>query len=113
MGFSSVDVSERISDMEAQGGGPNTPSVFTTTGDGNFALPPPRADALTDYFINDAFNSSPRFLRLSMYNAPSTSDVVKSAKVPYGAVSAPLAQLLNGEHGSDSFLSAFILIGLE
>lgn len=45
-------------------------------------------------------NCSPRFLRMSTYALPATSDMAKLVKIPLGCVASPLGVMLNGEPGT-------------
>ena len=63
---------------------------------------------LSLFKVNDAVNASPRFIRSSLYNVPTTSDVCKQIRIPLGIVSTPMATLLNGEPRTYiNFLSFF------
>uniref|UniRef100_A0A6B2KXK7 Protein transport protein SEC24 n=1 Tax=Arcella intermedia TaxID=1963864 RepID=A0A6B2KXK7_9EUKA len=56
---------------------------------------PPRSDV--DFVVKEAKNASPRFLRLSMYNIPTTPDLQKKSGIPLAVFSQPLAEVAQGE----------------
>ncbi|XP_039276195.1 protein transport protein Sec24C [Nilaparvata lugens] len=66
--------------------------IFTTNLKGQ---PPPLVT--TDFTVNDQGNASPRFIRSTMYNIPTTVDVMKQTSVPFGLVISPFARLASNE----------------
>ena len=53
-------------------------------------LNPPLAS--TDYTAIDQGNASPKFVRLSLYNIPSTATILNASNLPFAAVCQPLAE---------------------
>ncbi|XP_053168135.1 protein transport protein Sec24C isoform X3 [Hemicordylus capensis] len=47
----------------------------------------------TNFLVKDQGNASPRYIRCTSYNIPSTSDMAKQSQVPLAAVIKPLATL--------------------
>ncbi len=47
--------------------------------------------------MRDYGNASPRFIRSTMYNVPSTPDMLKQTSVPFGLVVSPFAPVAEGE----------------
>eukprot|EP01125_Pyxidicula_operculata_P016953 TRINITY_DN5895_c0_g1_i1.p1 TRINITY_DN5895_c0_g1~~TRINITY_DN5895_c0_g1_i1.p1 ORF type:complete len:237 (+),score=59.41 TRINITY_DN5895_c0_g1_i1:49-759(+) len=56
---------------------------------------PPRPDS--DYIVNDAYNASPRFIRVSTYSFPNNNDLLKSSNIPLSMVIQPFAEVGAGE----------------
>lgn len=69
-----------------------TTSPFVTSQPG---LVPPLVT--TKYVTHDQGNSSPRFIRSSMYNVPFTADMMKQASVPFALILSPFARTVEGE----------------
>nr|CAD7573174.1 unnamed protein product [Timema californicum] len=65
----------------------NRSGVFVTNQKG---LVPPLVT--TNFITQDQGNSSPRFIRSTMYNVPATIDMMKQTAVPFGLVVSPLAR---------------------
>lgn len=51
----------------------------------------------TPFSVHDCGNSSPRFVRSTMYAVPTTSDLMKQVGVPFGLVISPFARVAEGE----------------
>ncbi|GAB0097932.1 SEC24C [Sergentomyia squamirostris] len=51
----------------------------------------------TKFVTHDQGNSGPRFIRSTMYNVPSTTDVMKQTAVPFALIISPFAKTLEGE----------------
>uniref|UniRef100_A0A0A9W2S1 Protein transport protein Sec24C n=1 Tax=Lygus hesperus TaxID=30085 RepID=A0A0A9W2S1_LYGHE len=58
-------------------------------------MPPPLVS--TDFIAVDQGNSSPRFMRSTMYNVPVNADMMKQAATPFALVISPMAELLEEE----------------
>ncbi|XP_044766723.1 protein transport protein Sec24C isoform X2 [Coccinella septempunctata] len=71
----------------------NRSGVFITNQRG---LMPPLVT--TNFVVQDQGNCSPRFIRSSMYNVATTSDMMKSTAVPFSLVISPLARTGPGEY---------------
>lgn len=52
----------------------------------------------TKFVVQDQGNSSPRFIRSTMYNVPITQDIMKQTGVPFSLVISPMARLEEGEY---------------
>ncbi|CAH1404108.1 unnamed protein product [Nezara viridula] len=52
----------------------------------------------TEFIVQDQGNTSPRFMRSTMYNVPINSDMMKQASVPFGLVLSPMAEVADKEH---------------
>lgn len=52
----------------------------------------------TEFVVQDQGNTSPRFMRSTMYNVPINSDMMKQASVPFGLVLSPMAEVTEKEH---------------
>lgn len=57
--------------------------------------PPPLVTS--DFTVEDQGNSSPRFIRSTMYNIPVSSDMMNSSKIPFAVTITPFAKLPNEE----------------
>ncbi|TDL14313.1 hypothetical protein BD410DRAFT_797254 [Rickenella mellea] len=53
----------------------------------------------TEYVALDQGNSTPRFIRLTTWNVPSTSDLASTCQIPLGALVQPLADTHPNEEG--------------
>eukprot|EP00096_Caligus_rogercresseyi_P003027 TRINITY_DN1552_c0_g1_i1.p1 TRINITY_DN1552_c0_g1~~TRINITY_DN1552_c0_g1_i1.p1 ORF type:complete len:983 (+),score=312.63 TRINITY_DN1552_c0_g1_i1:295-2949(+) len=51
----------------------------------------------TKFVVRDCGNSSPRYVRSTMYHVPATPDLMKQCGVPFGLVISPLASIGEGE----------------
>ena len=51
--------------------------------------PPP---SINDYDVLPYGNCSPKVIRMSMYNIPTTNSLLQTSKIPLGGVFTPLAQ---------------------
>lgn len=51
----------------------------------------------TQCVIQDQGNSSARFIRSTMYNVPSTADMIKQTSVPFSLIVSPFARTVEGE----------------
>lgn len=51
----------------------------------------------TDFITQDQGNSGPRYVRSTMYNVPSTTDMMKQSAVPFALVVSPFARSAEGE----------------
>jgi protein transport protein SEC24 len=76
--------------------------------------------ATTQFIVTDEGNCSPRFMRMTLYSVPASSDLSTNSHLPLGAVIEPLAELAVGEVGLDSFYylisilrNLFLLLILE
>eukprot|EP00731_Ephydatia_muelleri_P029503 Em0021g26a len=67
-------------------------SLFCTTTRG---IPPPLVT--TQFTVQDDGNSSPRYMRATMYAIPCTKDMVNSCRIPMGLVIQPLATIPSNE----------------
>ncbi|XP_037927400.1 protein transport protein Sec24C isoform X2 [Teleopsis dalmanni] len=52
----------------------------------------------TQYLVQDQGNSSPRFLRSSMYSVPATADTLKTTALPFTLIVSPYAHVNEGEY---------------
>lgn len=52
----------------------------------------------TKFVVQDQGNSSPRYVRSSMYNVPVNSDMMKQSAVPFSLIISPLAKVLDNEY---------------
>ncbi|KYQ47183.1 Protein transport protein Sec24C [Trachymyrmex zeteki] len=66
--------------------------VFITNQKG---LAPPLVT--TDFVTQDQGNTSPRYIRSTMYNVPTTADLIKQTNIPFGLVISPMARIVKGE----------------
>lgn len=69
-----------------------TTGLFVTNAAG---LVPPLVT--TNYRTRDQGNSSPRYIRSSMYNVPNTAEMIKQSGVPFSLILSPFARQLDGE----------------
>ena len=53
----------------------------------------------TDFVAIDEGNASPRFLRSTIYNVPTTADVLKTANLPFAVTLTPFARVGEKEVG--------------
>lgn len=51
----------------------------------------------TKFTTHDQGNSGPRFIRSTMYNVPTTPDMMKQTSVPFSLIISPLAEPAEGE----------------
>ncbi|KAG5326139.1 SC24C protein, partial [Acromyrmex heyeri] len=66
--------------------------VFITNQKG---LAPPLVT--TNFVTQDQGNASPRYIRSTMYNVPTTADLIKQTNIPFGLVISPMARIVKGE----------------
>ncbi|KAM7351700.1 COPII coat complex component secretory 24CD isoform 2-T2 [Cochliomyia hominivorax] len=52
----------------------------------------------TKYIVQDQGNSSPRFLRSSLYCVPATNDLLKTTALPFSLIVSPYARIAEGEY---------------
>lgn len=52
----------------------------------------------TDFVVQDQGNTSPRYIRSSMYNVPISQDIMKQTAVPFSLVISPMARLAKDEY---------------
>uniref|UniRef100_A0A1B0BJ89 Protein transport protein Sec24C n=1 Tax=Glossina palpalis gambiensis TaxID=67801 RepID=A0A1B0BJ89_9MUSC len=52
----------------------------------------------TKYVVQDQGNSSPRFVRSSLYCIPSTADLLKTTALPFALIISPYARIIEGEY---------------
>lgn len=52
----------------------------------------------TNFITQDQGNAGPRFIRSTMYNVPTTADMMKQTAVPFGLIISPLARTLEQEY---------------
>ncbi|XP_046804519.1 protein transport protein Sec24C, partial [Lucilia cuprina] len=52
----------------------------------------------TKYVVQDQGNSSPRFLRSSLYCVPATADLLKTTALPFSLIVSPYARIAEGEY---------------
>ncbi|GLV32062.1 Secretory 24CD [Carabus blaptoides fortunei] len=52
----------------------------------------------TNFITQDQGNAGPRYIRSTMYNVPTTSDIMKQTAVPFGLVISPLARTFEQEY---------------
>eukprot|EP01128_Nolandella_sp_AFSM9_P000797 TRINITY_DN1091_c0_g1_i1.p1 TRINITY_DN1091_c0_g1~~TRINITY_DN1091_c0_g1_i1.p1 ORF type:complete len:949 (+),score=215.97 TRINITY_DN1091_c0_g1_i1:67-2847(+) len=86
MGYRTHEVIKQL-EKEAASEPITSPPIYTAQD----RQPPPRAEALLDYFVNDSMNCSPRFLRSSMSVVPTSSSLCRKTRIPFGLLAAPLA----------------------
>lgn len=67
--------------------------VFVTNQKG---LVPPLVT--TNFVTQDQGNTSPRYIRSTMYTVPTTADIIKQTNVPFGLVISPMARIVQGEY---------------
>lgn len=70
--------------------------VFETRVRGDHAIPPPSS---ARFVVRDMGDCSPRFMRCSLNNLPTTADMVKTAALPLAVVLQPLAVPQPGDDG--------------
>eukprot|EP01114_Cavostelium_apophysatum_P006837 TRINITY_DN1833_c0_g1_i1.p1 TRINITY_DN1833_c0_g1~~TRINITY_DN1833_c0_g1_i1.p1 ORF type:complete len:964 (-),score=245.41 TRINITY_DN1833_c0_g1_i1:62-2953(-) len=58
------------------------------------SVPP---SVLSNYVAIDEGNCSPRFIRMSLYNIPTTKDLLNQSHLPLAAIVQPLADVIPGE----------------
>lgn len=51
----------------------------------------------TNFITQDQGNTSPRYIRSTMYTVPTTNDIIKQTNVPFGLVISPMARIVQGE----------------
>ncbi|KYB24587.1 protein transport protein Sec24C [Tribolium castaneum] len=71
----------------------NRSGIFCTNQKG---LVPPLVT--TNFIVQDQGNSSPRFIRSSMYNVPISQDIMKQTAVPFSLVISPMARTVDQEY---------------
>ncbi|KAJ8982087.1 hypothetical protein NQ317_011085 [Molorchus minor] len=71
----------------------NRSGVFVTNQKG---LVPPLVT--TKFVVQDQGNTSPRFMRSTMYNVPISQDILKQTAVPFSLVVSPMARTIEGEY---------------
>ena len=47
--------------------------------------------------VVDDGNASPKFMRMTLYNIPTTSEILKNSHIPFGFLLTPLADQLSTE----------------
>lgn len=52
----------------------------------------------TKFVVQDQGNSSPRFLRSSLYCVPATADLLKTTAIPFTLIVSPFARTVGGEY---------------
>ncbi|XP_061398380.1 protein transport protein Sec24C isoform X1 [Musca vetustissima] len=52
----------------------------------------------TKYVVQDQGNSSPRFIRSSLYSVPATADTLKTTALPFSLIVSPYARIAEGEY---------------
>ncbi|XP_052892317.1 protein transport protein Sec24D [Anopheles moucheti] len=70
----------------------NCGGIFSTNQPGQ--LPPL---VTTKFVTQDEGNTSPRFVRSTMYNIPQTADMMKQSAVPFALIISPFARTVEGE----------------
>ena len=65
----------------------NLRAKYSTAGNN----PPPTVSS--PFIVSDDGNCSPRFMRMTLYSAPTTADLLNSSHIPFGAIIQPLAEL--------------------